>query len=169
MCSHIAHDQAGIVHQTQATDATPAEIVGLPLEALVSSPAASLVGPVKAPDLTKSTFDPVDNAEQGPCCGLDAAFPSLCSPVTEVATVPSGLPRPASPRRGFTPIGGITNRDRLGKEKPFSWVRYIYRCIVKPVVVVAVECSVAAVCLGLIKLLESRPSPVALRGGQLRL
>ena len=58
------------------------------------------------------------------------------------------------------------HRRTIKAEKP-SWIRYIYGSFIKPVVVVAVECTVAAVCYGLVKVLERRPQ--ALKSDQLKL
>lgn len=57
---------------------------------------------------------------------------------------------------------------RKPTKKP-SWFQYIYGNIVKPVVVIAVECTVAVVCYGLAKLLEVKPAPIALPTDQLKL
>ncbi|KAI0690128.1 hypothetical protein BC835DRAFT_202379 [Cytidiella melzeri] len=57
---------------------------------------------------------------------------------------------------------GVRDHSSLRPASSFSWWRYIFSRVVRPVAVIAVECTIATVCFGLVKVLEAMPRrPVA--------
>ncbi|KAI0085174.1 hypothetical protein BDY19DRAFT_967484 [Irpex rosettiformis] len=86
-----------------------------------------------------------------------SSYPSR-KPILTPVTVPA-----------YFELRKATESYRRSTKKP-SWFRYIYGSFVRPIVVVTVECTVAVVCYGLAKVLESKPAAsIAQNSEQLRM
>lgn len=97
-----------------------------------------------------------------------AHIPTIASSTDPLLTSRKPIHTPVTVPMYFDLRRATASNIRKPTKKP-SWFQYIYGSIVKPVVVIAVECTVAVVCYGLAKVLEVKPAPISVPTDQLNL